>query len=191
MNAITLLKNDHRAVEQLFKRFEKLGPRAVKSKQDLVERIIRELSIHAGIEEMFFYPAIREAAARGDADELVLESLEEHHVVKWVLSELEGMNPEHERFDAKVSVLIDNVRHHVEEEEQELFPQLNKLLGRARLDELGEVMAKAKKTVPTRPHPRSPDEPPGNLVAGAGAALLDKARDTGRKVVRQKIGSRS
>jgi len=191
MNAITLLKNDHKTVEQLFKRFEKLGPRAVKSKQELVARMVRELSIHAGIEEMFFYPAIREAAADGDADELVLESLEEHHVVKWVLSELDGMNPEHERFDAKVSVLVDSVRHHVEEEEQELFPRVNKLLGRGRLDEIGEAMARAKKTVPTHPHPRSPDEPPGNLVAGAGAALVDKALDTGRKVVRQKIGSRA
>ena len=185
MNAITLLKNDHKTVEGLFKRFEKLGPRAVKSKQELVERIIRELSIHAAIEEMFFYPAIREAADGGDAGNMVLESLEEHHIVKWVLAELEGMTPEHERFDAKVSVLMESVRHHVEEEEKELFPQLNKLLGKARLDDIGEAMNKAKKTVPTRPHPRSPDEPPGNLVAGAGAALLDKARDTGRKLVRR------
>jgi len=185
MNAITLLKNDHNTVEGLFKRFEKLGPRAVKSKQDVVERIIRELSIHAGIEEMFFYPAIREAADGGDAGDMVLESLEEHHIVKWVLSELEGMTPEDERYDAKVTVLMENVRHHVEEEEKDLFPQLNKLLGKARLDEIGEAMNKAKKTVPTRPHPRSPDEPPGNLVAGAGAALLDKARDTGRKLVRR------
>jgi hemerythrin superfamily protein len=185
MNAITLLKQDHKTVEGLFKRFEKLGPRAVKTKQDVVERIIRELSIHAAIEEMFFYPAIREAAEGGAASDMVLESLEEHHIVKWVLSELEGMSPEHDRFDAKVSVLMENVRHHVEEEEKELFPQLNKLLGKARLDDIGEAMNKAKKTVPTRPHPRSPDEPPGNVVAGAGAALLDKARDTGRKLVRR------
>jgi hemerythrin superfamily protein len=185
MNAITLLKQDHKTVEGLFKRFEKLGPRAVKSKQDVVERIIRELSIHAAIEEMFFYPAIREAAEGGDAGDMVLESLEEHHIVKWVLSELDGMSPEHERYDAKVTVLMENVRHHVEEEEKDLFPQVNKLLGKARLDDLGEAMNKAKKTVPTRPHPRSPDEPPGNLVAGAGAALLDKARDKGRKLVRR------
>ena len=180
MNAITLLKNDHKTVEDLFKRFEKLGPRAVKSKQDVVERIIRELSIHAAIEEMFFYPAVREAAA-----DMVLESLEEHHIVKWVLSELEGMPANHERFDAKVSVLMENVRHHVKEEEKELFPQVNKLLDRATLDELGDAMAQGKKTVPTRPHPRSPDEPPGNLVAGAGAALMDKAIDAGRKLVRR------
>jgi hemerythrin superfamily protein len=186
MNAITLLKNDHKTVEDLFKRFEKLGPRAVKSKQDIVERIIRELSVHAAIEEMLFYPAIRAAVEQGDVDEMVLESLEEHHIVKWVLSELDGMSAEHERFDAKVTVLVENVRHHVEDEETELFPQVNKLLGRQRLDELGDAMAKAKKTAPTHPHPRSPDEPPGNLVAGAGAALVDKALDAGRKMVRQK-----
>ena len=185
MNAITLLKNDHKTVEELFKRLEKLGPRAVKSKRDIVERIVRELTIHAGIEEMLFYPAVREAAENGDVDETVLESLEEHHIVKWVLWELERMSAEDERFDAKVTVLMENVRHHVEEEEKELFPQVNKLLGRARLDELGDAMVKAKKTVPTHPHPRSPDEPPGNLVAGAGAALVDKAIDAGRKLVRR------
>jgi hemerythrin superfamily protein len=186
MNAITLLKNDHKTVEALFTRFEKLGPRAVKTKQDVVERIIRELSIHAAIEEMIFYPAVRQAAP-----DMVLESLEEHHIVKWVLSELDGMSPEHERFDAKVTVLMENVRHHVEEEEQDLFPKVAKALSRSELDDLGEALARAKQTVPTHPHPRSPDEPPGNLVAGAGAALVDKARDAGRKLVRQKVGSRS
>ena len=186
MNAITLLKNDHKTVEDLFKRFEKLGPRAVKSKEDVVARIIRELSVHAAIEEMVFYPAIRDAVDKGDVDDMVLESLEEHHIVKWVLSELDGMSAVHERFDAKVTVLMENVRHHVEEEEKDLFPQVNKLLGKPRLDDLGEAMAQAKKAAPTRPHPRSPDEPPGNLVAGAGAALVDKALDAGRKLVQQK-----
>jgi hemerythrin superfamily protein len=187
MDAITLLKNDHKTVEDLFKRFEKLGPRAVKSKEDVVARIIRELSIHAAIEEMLFYPAIRQAVDDGnDIDDMVLESLEEHHIVKWVLSELDGMSAENERFDAKVTVLMENVRHHVEEEEGDLFPKVQKLLGKQRLAELGDAMAKAKKSVPTHPHPRSPDEPPGNLVAGAGAALVDKALDTGRKLVRQK-----
>jgi hemerythrin superfamily protein len=191
MDAITLLKNDHKTVEDLFKRFEKLGPRAVKSKEDVVARIIRELSVHAAIEEMLFYPAIRQAVDDGngdidDIDDMVLESLEEHHIVKWVLSELDGMSAENERFDAKVTVLMENVRHHVEEEEGDLFPQVRKLLGKQRLAELGDAMAKAKKSVPTHPHPRSPDEPPGNLVAGAGAALVDKALDTGRKLVQQK-----
>jgi hemerythrin superfamily protein len=185
MNAITLLKNDHKTVEDLFKRFEKLGPRAVKSKQDVAERIIRELSIHAAIEEMVFYPAIREVVEKGDVDEMVLESLEEHHIVKWVLYELEHLSPSDERFDAKMRVLMENVRHHVEEEEKDLFPKVNKMFDRPQLDELGDAMAQLKKTAPTHPHPRSPDEPPGNVVAGAGAALMDKALDAGRKLVRR------
>jgi hemerythrin superfamily protein len=185
MNAITLLKNDHKTVEQLFKRFEKAGPRAAKAKQDIVERIVRELSIHAAIEEMVLYPAIREAAENGDIDKMVLESLEEHHIVKRVLWELERMSPDDERFDAKVTVLIENVRHHVAEEEEDLFPQVTKVYGRAQLADLGEAMDNLKKTAPTHPHPRSPDEPPGNLVVGAGAALVDRALDAGRKLVRR------
>ena len=184
MNAITLLKNDHQTVEDLFKRFEKLGPRAVKTKQDVTERIVRELSIHAAIEEMVFYPAIREAVEKGDTDTMVLEALEEHHVLKWVLWELDRMGPADERFDPKVTVLMENVRHHVKEEEKDLFPQVNKIFGRAQLDELGQAMARLKKTAPTHPHPKAPDEPPGNLVAGAGAALVDKALDAGRRLVR-------
>jgi hemerythrin superfamily protein len=183
MNAITLLKNDHKTVEDLFKRYEKLGPRALKTKKDVADRIVRELSIHAAIEEMVFYPAIREAIEKGDTEAMILESLEEHHIVKWVLSEIDGMSPDHERFDAKVTVLMENVRHHVKEEEKDLFPQVNKIFGRDMLDELGDAMVRLKKTVPTHPHPRSPDEPPGNLIAGAGAALVDKALDAGRKLV--------
>ncbi len=184
MNAITLLKDDHKTVEGLFKRFEKLGPRAVKTKQDVVERIVRELSIHAAIEEMVFYPAIREAVEKGGVDEMVLESLEEHHVVKWLLWELERTNPADERFDPKVRVLMESVRHHVEEEEKELFPSVNKMFDRAQLNELGDAMTRLKKTAPTHPHPKAPDEPPGNLIAGAGAALVDKALDAGRRLVR-------
>jgi hemerythrin superfamily protein len=185
MDAIALLQRDHEEVEQLFRQFEKLTDRAQKSKQKIVMKVIRQLAIHAAIEEMLFYPAVREAAENDDVDETVLEALEEHHIVKWVLWELERTSAEDERFEAKVTVLMENVRHHVEEEEKELFPRVNKLLGRARLDELGDAMVKAKKTVPTHPHPRSPDEPPGNLVAGAGAALVDKAFDAGRRLVRR------
>ena len=183
MNAITLLKNDHKTVEDLFKRFEKLGPRAMKTKQDVVERIIRELSIHATIEEMVLYPAIRGVVDKGDLDDMVLESLEEHHLVKWTLWELERTAVDDERFDAKVRVLMESVRHHVEEEENDLFPKVTKMFDRGQLDELGDAMARLKKTAPTHPHPKAPDEPPANLIAGAGAALMDKALDAGRRLV--------
>src|SRR5687768_8984934 len=121
MDAITLLKDDHKAVEQLFKRFEKAGDKAYAEKRAVVDRIIEELSKHAAVEEQLFYPVVR--ATVPDTEDIALESLEEHHVVKWVLSELETMDPREERFDAKVTVLIENVRHHVEEEEDEFFPK--------------------------------------------------------------------
>ncbi len=197
MDAITLLKKDHRTVEELFKRFERLGDRARKGKQEVVERIIKELSVHAAIEEAVLYPAVRTAVDDKEIDELVLESLEEHHIVKWTLSELETMTPDHERFEAKVTVLMELVRHHVEEEEQELFPTMAKAFDKPRLVEMGEALAEAKKAAPTRPHPRMPDEPPGNVLAAPGAALVDKALDAGRKLmrentrkVRQAVGSR-
>ncbi|GAC1336135.1 MAG: hemerythrin domain-containing protein [Myxococcales bacterium] len=188
MDAIVLLQQDHRTVESLFKQYEALGDRAQQAKKKVAQKIIRELAVHASIEEMLFYPAIRAAAkaketkANEAADDLVLESLEEHHVVKWTLAELEKMNPEDERFDAKMTVLMESVRHHVEEEEQDLFPKARKMLKDAIVD-LGEAMAKAKKTAPTRPHPRAPDQPPGNFVAGPVAAAMDRGRDLAAGIV--------
>ncbi|HEY6908549.1 MAG TPA: hemerythrin domain-containing protein [Myxococcales bacterium] len=183
MDATALLQRDHEAVEQLFRQFEKLTERAHKSKEKIVLKIIRELAIHSAVEEMLFYPAVRTAGlkadtrAGGQASETVLESLEEHHIVKWTLSELEKMKPDDERYDAKVKVLMESVRHHVKEEQDELFPKARRLLGAKVLAELGLRMEKAKKLAPTRPHPRAPDQPPGNMVAGTMAAMMDRAKD--------------
>jgi hemerythrin superfamily protein len=149
MDAIVLLKDDHKTVEKLFRGFEQAGDRAMKTKRRLVDQMIRELTVHAYIEEQLFYPAARAAAP--DTTDHVLESIEEHHVVVWLLSELVGMDPADERFTAKVTVLIENVRHHVEEEEQDWFPQVRKAMGRKVLQQLGEDMAAAKTTAPADP----------------------------------------
>ena len=176
MDAITLLKDDHHTVELLFKRFEQAGDRAHVQKRQIVDRIIEELSVHAAIEEQVFYPVAR--AAVPSTEDIALESLEEHHIVKWLLSELADMDPSHERFDAKVTVLMENVRHHVEEEESEFFPQVRDQLGRNELAELGETLADAKKSAPTRPHPRLPDEGPTNVVpAGTITGVVDRVGD--------------
>jgi hemerythrin superfamily protein len=175
MDAITLLKADHKAVGQLFRRFEKSGSGAHVERREIVDGIIEALSVHAAIEEELFYPVVR--ATVPDTESLALESLEEHHIVKWVLSELESMSPEDERFEAKVTVLIENVRHHIEEEESDLFPKVREELGRKALGDLGDALVSAKATAPTHPHPRSPDTPPGNLVMGATAALADRVGD--------------
>ncbi len=186
MDAITLLKQDHKTVEKLFKQFEKAGDNAHKTRRDIVDKVIKELSVHAEIEEQLFYPAARKVTE--ESKDLVLESLEEHHIVKWVLSELDGMDPEAERFEAKMTVLMENVRHHVEEEEQELFPEVRKSMGRKALSELGDNMEKAKLVAPTRPHPRSPDTPPGNIVAGLGAGAIDRVREAGQDVIKKATG---
>ena len=180
-DAIAVLKQDHREVEQLFKRFEKAGENAHRTKGQLVASIIEALSRHAAIEELVFYPAIRrEVPAQESA---VLEALEEHHVVKWLLSELEALDPAAERFDAKATVLIESVRHHVKEEEGELFPKVRQRIERRRLVELGAELRDAKRRAPTHPHPRSPDTPPGNVLVGGAVAVMDKARDVGKRTV--------
>jgi hemerythrin superfamily protein len=170
-----MLKDDHETVEQLFRRYTRAGDRAFVEKRAIVDRIIEELSVHAAIEEQLFYPTVR--ATVPDTEALGLESLEEHHVVKWVLSEIDGMAPEDERFDAKVTVLMDNVRHHVELEEGELFPMVRDELGRKALSDLGEAMAGARRIAPTHPHPRAPDRP-GNLIVGIVAGVADRIADT-------------
>lgn len=149
MDGIVLLKEDHKTVEELFKRFEKAGESAHAEKRKIADAVIEELTTHTWIEEKIFYPAAREAAP--DTKDHVLESIEEHHVVLWMLSELKGLDPVDERFDAKMSVLMENVRHHVEEEEKEWFPDVRKAMGRNRLGELGEQMVAAKKKVPADP----------------------------------------
>ncbi|MBZ4398330.1 hemerythrin domain-containing protein [Myxococcus sp. MISCRS1] len=183
MDAIALLKADHKTVEQLFRRFEKAGPNAHKLKRKLVEQMVLELSVHSSIEEQVFYPAVRQRSA--SLRDEVLRSLEEHHVVKWVLSELDGLPSEAERFDAKVSVLMENVRAHVLEEETTLFPEVKKAFRPNELRELGQVLEAAKQAAPTRPHPMAPDTPPGNLVAGAVSAVMDIGRDALRAARRK------
>jgi hemerythrin superfamily protein len=178
-----VLTDDHRQVEELFVRFEKTGARAHKRRQDLVQRITEALSVHASIEEEIFYPAARRLVAETGDD--VLEALEEHHLVKVTLAELETMDPSHERYAAKVTVLIENVRHHVEEEEGELFPTIRDTLDRAQLREIGDELLAAKRTAPTRPHPEAPDTPPGSIVAQVLTAPLDAAAQLNKAAARR------
>jgi hemerythrin superfamily protein len=174
MDAITLLKQDHKTVKGLFAQFDKAGANAHVRRRQIVDKIIEELSVHAAIEEQLFYPAARAAAA--DAEDEVLESLEEHHVAKWLLSELADMDPTAERFNAKVAVLKESILHHASEEETELFPQVRAAMGRKDLQELGQKLEEFKAIAPRLPHPKAPDEPPANLIVGPAAGVADKAR---------------
>lgn len=186
MNAITLLKTDHGNVDALFKQLEALrGKDEPTDKRRLVDHVIEQLSVHASIEEQLLYPALRERL--GDGDFPVLEALEEHHGAKLLLAELEKLPATADRFDAKVAVLIEQVRHHVEEEEGELFDLLREHFKGTELDAIGEQMAAAKATAPTRPHPMAPDQPPLQTLLAMPVAVLDKLFTTGRRAVEDAV----
>jgi hemerythrin superfamily protein len=148
-DAIVLLKNDHKEIKKLFTQFEKAGENAEKQKGQLVDKIIELLTVHTYIENEVMYPRVRELLPEVEDD--ILESFEEHHVADVLVMELSMMKPSAERFDAKTTVLIENVRHHIEEEEDEWFPKVREGLGRKQLQEIGAAMEQARAKAPRRP----------------------------------------
>jgi hemerythrin-like domain-containing protein len=148
-DAIVLLKNEHREIRKSFRAFEDAGPRAEARKRQLVDRIIELLTIHTYLENEVMYPRVRELLPELEDD--VLESYEEHHVADVLVMELSAMKPSDERFDAKTTVLIENVEHHMTEEEDEWFPKVRAGLGRKQLQEMGAEMIDKRKKAPRRP----------------------------------------
>jgi hemerythrin-like domain-containing protein len=138
MNAVQVLLKDHKEIRELFGQFEEAGERAYKTKQALAEKVIEELTAHSKMEERIFYPAVREKAGK-ETQALVLEGIEEHRVADFLMERLQKTGPEEETFDAKFTVLIESVKHHINEEERELFPESRKVLA-GDLDRLGEQM---------------------------------------------------
>jgi hemerythrin superfamily protein len=148
-DAIVLLKNDHKEVRKLFRQFEKAGDDDTERKGQLVSKIIELLTIHTYIENEVMYPEVRTLLP--DIEDDILESYEEHHVADVLCMELFAMNPDNDRFDAKTTVLIESVEHHIEEEEGEWFPKVREALGRKQLAELGERMLAARQKAPHSP----------------------------------------
>ncbi len=141
MNAFTLLKTDHKKVAGIFEKLEPTTERGAKTREELFAQLKNELDIHARIEEEVFYPALKEA---DETHDIVLESYEEHAVVKQLLSELDELSKDDETWGAKLKVLQENVEHHVEEEEGEMFPKARKVLSAEEIDALGERLEAAK-----------------------------------------------
>ena len=141
MNAFELLKQDHEKVSGIFEKLEPTTERGIKTREELFTQLKQELDIHARIEETIFYPAIKEAE---ETHEITLEAIEEHNVVKRLLSELDSMPVDDERWTAKLTVLKENVEHHVEEEEGEMFKDARKVLSTEQVEELGTRMETAK-----------------------------------------------
>ena len=134
-NAIEMLRQDHDKVKQLFERFEQSGD---SEKEQICEQTLKELEIHTALEEELFYPAAREHV---DDEEQIDQAFEEHHVAKLLLSELKKMSLDDERFEAKYKVLAESVKHHIQEEESELFPMVE---GSLDSEELGQEMEARK-----------------------------------------------
>lgn len=135
MEIIKLLEAQHREVESMFKEFEKLGERAFSTKQELARKICLALEVHTTIEEALFYPELETAAATAD---LVREAYIEHTSAKDLIAQIKASKAEAEDFDARVKVLKDMIEHHVGEEEDELMPAARDVLGKERLDAMGE-----------------------------------------------------
>ncbi len=148
-DAIVLLKDEHKQIKKAFRDFEKAGDDAHVAQGKAVDRIIELLTVHTFIENEVMYPRVRELLPEVEDD--VLESYEEHHVADVLVVELSMLKPGDERFVAKTTVLIENVEHHIDEEEQEWFPKVRAGLGRKQLQELGADMIKARKKAPRKP----------------------------------------
>ena len=147
-DAIVMLKADHKEVRAMFREFQKSTTTDAR-KGKLVEQIIELLTVHTYIENEVMYPETRELVP--DLEDDVLESYEEHHVADVLCLELSMMKPDDERYTAKATVLIENVTHHIEEEEQEWFPSVREHLSRKQLQDIGGRLEEARAKAPKKP----------------------------------------
>jgi hemerythrin superfamily protein len=180
-DAIALLKADHRTVKELFRRYEGLGGGALKRKEQTMERVVKELSIHAAVEEQIFYPCVK--AEVPGTKRLVDHALHEHQQLKQQLAAVERMQSGSDDFEATMRRIISDVTEHVNEEEGELFPRVRESKSKSELQDMAKRMRTVRKAAPTRPHPKAPSTPPGNVLVGAASAVIDRAGDAVRRVI--------
>ncbi|WP_077048456.1 hemerythrin domain-containing protein [Pseudomonas sp. KK4] len=144
MNAIDLLKADHQKVKAILAQLSESTERATKKRVELLDKLEMEISIHTKLEEEILYPAFKEAGAK-EQDIMYFEAKEEHRTVdSLVLPDLKQTDPGTPEFSGRVKVVKELLEHHIEEEETEMFPQAKKLLGKAKLDDLGAQMEAMK-----------------------------------------------
>jgi hemerythrin-like domain-containing protein len=171
-NSVEMLREDHKKVKELFEQFEEADEEDEKAR--IVETALQELEVHANLEEEIFYPTVREQI---DDDEMMDEALEEHHVAKLLIAELKEMSPGDERFEAKFKVLSEAVKHHIEEEESEIFPKAEDI--GLDLDSLGEEMTERREEL-QEGQPRSGSKSRGRKTP-ARSAQRSKGKVTGKR----------
>lgn len=177
-DVVEVLEHDHREVEDLFDRIERTTDAS--QLRELTDQVITELVRHSVAEEQYLYPVARERIPDGDA--LVDQEIADHNEAEEALKALEDFDTSDPQFMTTFRQMSTDVRSHVKEEEEDLFPKLRQHATADELRELGEKVQRAKKLAPTRPHPSAPDTPPLNKVLGPGVGLVDRVRDklTGR-----------
>jgi iron-sulfur cluster repair protein YtfE (RIC family) len=185
MDPFELLKKDHETVSELFKRIEAAHGKA---KRGLFDQLRSELDVHTFIEETIFYPALKNERETRD---LTLEAYEEHKVVKDLLAELEGVTKPSDEWDAKLKVLKENVEHHVDEEENELFDKANDVLTSEEAERLGDRMQAEKVKRGASTPVVAPKEEPGLLQTIANALGLGESTESGKKQAGQKPANTS
>ncbi|MFE9996738.1 hemerythrin domain-containing protein [Streptomyces avermitilis] len=178
-NVINELVTDHREVEELFGRIEAL-PSGDKDRKLYADQATIELVRHSVAEEIHLYPAVRKYLPEGDA--LADREIDDHSRAERLMKDLESLEAGDADFDRLIGLLMSEIRSHLADEEENLFPRLEAVAPAEALDELGDKIRRAKKTAPTRPHPSAPDRPPANKLLAPGAGLVDRLRDalTGR-----------
>jgi hemerythrin superfamily protein len=178
--AVALLKKDHDTVKQLFDEFEAAKSRPAKKK--IVRVALIELKVHATIEEEIFYPAVRKAIGK----EIMNEADEEHHVAKLLIAELDSMSGSESHFDAKFTVLAENVRHHIKEEENDMLPKAKGL--KLDFDKLAEKMRLRKEQLLTDGVPAFGEEAMVKASRGKGDSPAKAAKRKAPKVSKRKKG---
>lgn len=177
MDALEMLNNDHRMVEQLFRDYE--TAKNDQQRRGVVDILIRELSKHAALEELMVYPLAKHALPDGEQE--IDHHLDEHMSVKKTLVALDEAGASRDETEKLVAALHKEIDEHVRDEEGQLWPKLRDAVDEEALVQLGEVLDQAKQVAPTRPHPDAPTEPPGLALAAPVAALYDRVRDRFQK----------
>lgn len=171
-DVIESLVQDHRRLDQLFEQYRSGGGAGA---EDTAREIIRELSIHAALEEQIVYPVLRASVEAGS--EKADHSIDAHQQVKRLLADMEKLETGSAEHDDRFEALVAAIEEHVTEEEEELFPQLRSALEAERLQQMGALVERARGLMPTHPHPNVPGTATAQLAAAPLASMADHIRD--------------
>jgi hemerythrin superfamily protein len=173
-DVIDILTSDHREVEALFAELESRQG-TPEHRRQLADVVIAELVRHSVAEEAYVYPTARKALP--DGEQITEHEIAEHADAERTMKDLESVDPADPRFDQLLAHLTRTIRHHVQEEEADLFPRLRAAVAREELMDLAAKVEAVKRIAPTRPHPAAPDHPPANKLLAPGTGLVDRMRD--------------